>query len=186
MHSFETAGTVGEQHAALEGVILVAALTAKISGRNLGGIRLEGHTTKYAPEIGKAGLRHSLAERGEPKVLIQGLLESCLHVSSVHLPREMDGKRSITAIRYEIDEAGELEGVAIADPRLPDRPTYWSADPVAINPVFGALGRYVRTILHTSFAILPHHAYMYAQHPSIPAIPYAPLELEIYRPRRQE
>lgn len=184
MHSFEHAATVGEQHSALEGIILITALTAKVGGKNLGGIRQEGHTAKYAPEIGKTGLRHTLVQTTQERVIVPDALKSALRLSTIHLPRETNSRPSMTTIKYAIGTDGSLEGVTFNDPRLPDRPTYWANDTIEVNPIFHGISRYVRTILHTSFAILPHHAYMYAQRPSVPPIPYDPAELEVYAPRR--
>jgi len=184
MRSFEGANTIAEQHNALEGIILIAALTARVGSKNLGGIQQAGHTAKYAPEIGKTGLRHSLVESTDERAIVPNGLKSTLRLSAINLPREANGKLSATAIKYEMNNDGVLSGVTLSDSRLPERPMYWADDPLSINPIFSGLGLYVKMIIHTSFAVLPHHAYMYAEHPAISPVPYDPRELAMHTPRR--
>lgn len=185
MHSFESAATIGEQHGALEAIILVTALTARVGSKSLGGIRQEGHTVKYAPEIGKSGLRHTLGNFEAQQVIIPGVVASNLHLTSVNVPRESGRQGSVTTIRYDVGRDGSLRGASLSDLRMPERPMYWPEDPLNVVPTFHALNVYVKTILHTCFAVLPHHAYMYASRPKIAPIPYSPAEIEIYRPRHQ-
>lgn len=177
--------TIGEQHAALEGMFL-AAKVVTIGTRQFDMMprRSSAHNRDIVPAIYDAGVHHSFSWLTPLGVDSEGMVKhsAAPRLATISLPRIHTGGKNLrstsglfTTVVYDF-EGGGLSRIRTADQCNPKKFSYLP-DHKLEGTVFDSLGVYIRQLIASQLVVIHGKAYLGKPETPPNPVPYADYEM---------